>query len=151
LGVFEPFRLRRPVVLESAVLLAGPLHAEAEGRKRQRLGKGRNQRQSEPRLDTRLFISEQRRQPLDRQRLPANLVLAEAAIAVDAIQCANDRVEQGETRFRITWLGCNSQQRRLDWSSKPDEPLAVSRETAVLEQRGNALKHFRSCFILRRT
>src|SRR5690606_14506839 len=74
-----------------------------------------------------------------------------AAIAVDAIQCANDRVEQGETRFRITWLGCNSQQRRLDWSSKPDEPLAVSRETAVLEQRGNALKHFRSCFILRRT
>src|SRR5690606_17903916 len=53
LGVFEPFRLRRPVVLESAVLLAGPLHAEAEGRKRQRLGKGRNQRQSEQRLDAR--------------------------------------------------------------------------------------------------
>src|SRR5690606_26039162 len=66
LGVFESFWLSRPVVLVSAVLLAGPLHAEAEGRKRQRLGKGRNQRQSEPRLDARLFISEQRRQPLER-------------------------------------------------------------------------------------
>src|SRR5690606_4979175 len=66
LGVLEPSRLSRPVVLVSAVLLAGPLHAEAEGRKRQRLGKGRNQRQSEPHLDARLFISEQRRQPLER-------------------------------------------------------------------------------------
>src|SRR5690606_40388800 len=104
-GVFECCWLSRPVVLVSAVRLAGPLHAEAEGRKRQRLGKGRNQRQSEPHLDARGFISEQRRQPLERQWLPANLALAEAAVAVDAIERANDRVEQGETRFRITWLG----------------------------------------------
>ena len=104
LGMFEPPRLRCPVVLVVAVLLAGPLNAKAEGRKRQRFGKGRYERQGEPCLDAGLLLGEQGCQPFERQRFPADLALAETPVAVDAIQRADDRVEQGDARFGAVLL-----------------------------------------------